>query len=351
MSKLRVAVLMGGTSSERAISLSTGRQIMAALDPAKYLPIALDVAALSPAPCDSLPATATPCGDPPDASCPNNPAPTDLIPLNVADLAENRRGGRPDVVIIALHGKGGEDGTVQGMLDLLGIPYTGSGVLASALAMDKARTKKMLRGEGIRVPDDIVLSRRGRPSAGTVDTWIRAAFGYPVIVKPNEGGSTIGCTIVRGGDGLDAAIEAAFAHDKTVLIEPLLSGVEITAGLLGNEDPIVLPLIEIVARGGFYDYEAKYAPGGSEHIIPARISEAAAARARDYAVRSHTALGCRGMSRVDMIVVGDQPYVLEINTIPGMTPTSLLPDAARAAGIDFPALLDRLIACALEKED
>src|SRR5262249_47718679 len=157
---------------------------------------------------------------------------------------------------------------------------------------------------------------KARPDATAVHGQIDAAFGYPVIVKPNAEGSTIGCTIVREPAELEAALEEAFRYDATVLVEQFVSGVEITAGLLGNEEAEVLPLIEIIARGGFYDYEAKYAPGGSTHIIPARISPLAEERARDYARRCHTLLGCRGMSRVDMIVYDDQPVVLEINTIP-----------------------------------
>ncbi len=218
-----------------------------------------------------------------------------------------------------------------------------------ALAMDKSMAKLVLLAEGIPVPREIRLTSGSNPLGGDLDTDIQSSFGYPVIVKPNSQGSTIGCTIVKGAQGLVAAIADAFKYDSTILVEQFVSGVEITVGLLGNEDPEALPLIEIKAKGGFYDYEAKYAPGGSSHIIPARISPLAESLARDYAIRSHRALQCRGMSRVDMMVNGDQPYVLEVNTIPGMTPTSLLPDAAKAAGIEFPELLDRLIGYAMER--
>lgn len=321
---MRVAVLMGGASGEREVSLSTGRQIVAALDPSKYTPVAVD-----PAPLLGRP-----------------PATVHELPIEPLDVsAWSRRGSsqRPDVAFIALHGKGGEDGAIQGLLEWLGIPFTGSGVLASALAMDKAMTKRLLRADGIPVPDDVVIRRHDDPVQAA-----EARLGYPLIVKPNREGSTIGCTIVREADALPEAIADALRHDETALVERLVPGVEITAGLLGNRSPQALPLIEIVARGGFYDYEAKYAPGGSEHIIPARISDLAAQRAREYAQRTHDLLGCRGMSRVDMIVADDEPVVLEINTIPGMTPTSLLPDAAKAAGIGFSELLDRIIALALE---
>lgn len=346
MTKLRVAVLMGGTSAERAISLSTGRQIVAALDPEKYIPMALDAASLSgktPELPPGVPILALP------NAAADTPRGTDLVPLGLSQIAERGAETRPDVVIIALHGKGGEDGTIQGMLELLGIPYTGSGVLASALAMDKSMTKRVLKAEGIPVPGEITLQRGRAFDHCVVDQAIASSFGYPVIVKPNSQGSTIGCAIVNSGGELHQAIGEAFKYDSTILVEQFIRGIEITAGLLGNEEPEVLPLIEIEAKGGFYDYEAKYAPGGSSHIIPARISQLAAERARDYAVRSHKALQCAGMSRVDLMVAGHQPYVLEVNTIPGMTPTSLLPDAAKAAGISFQELLDRLIGYALDR--
>lgn len=339
MSKIRIAVLMGGVSSERAISLSTGRQILAALDPQRYEARAFDPAALRGAEAPAIEAGAE--------GVPREPG-ADLAPMSLQDLAGGLAHTRPDVVFIALHGKGGEDGAIQGMLDVLGIPYTGSGVLASALAMDKSMTKRVLRSHGIPVPDEVAVRRARRPADAEVDAQIAAGIGYPAIVKPNEGGSTIGCRIVRSGADLGGALDEALGQDAMAIIEPLLAGVEITAGVLGNDEPEVLPLIEIVARGGFYDFEAKYAPGGSTHIIPARISDAAAERARRYAADAHLALGCRGMCRVDMMVVGDEPVVLEVNTIPGMTPTSLLPDAARAAGIGFGELLDRLVHDALE---
>jgi D-alanine-D-alanine ligase len=338
--KLRVAVLMGGTSTERAISLSTGNQIVAALDSDKYQVIPLDSAALLETAVPELPREARAL-----------PAPSsgDMEQIRLADITAAGSPARPAVVILALHGKGGEDGTIQGMLELMGIPYTGSGVLASALAMDKAMAKQVLRAEGIPVPRDLVLRESRRPESESVHQSILDSFGYPVIVKPNAGGSTIGCTIVKDEAELGRALDEGFRYDQVALVEEFIKGTEITAGLLGNEDAQVLPLIEIVADNGFYDYEAKYAPGGSRHIIPARIPERAAQRAREYALRSFQALQCAGCARVDMIVRGDDPYVLEVNTIPGMTPTSLLPEAAKAAGIEFSDLLDRLVQYALER--
>jgi D-alanine-D-alanine ligase len=240
------------------------------------------------------------------------------------------------------------------MLDLLDIPYVGSGVLASALAMNKWLAKKLLRAEGIPTPECRVLE-----GAAEVERFAAAwASGegaghgvpLPVVVKPNEEGSTIGMSIVRTAEEMIPAIRLAARHDPTVLIERFIAGTEITAAVIGNEGPEVLPLVEIVPQGGFYDYERKYTPGATDKIVPARIPEAKAARARELALSSHRVLQCRGLSRVDMIVAADEVYVLEVNTIPGMTATSLVPRAAEAAGISYSQLVDRLIELALKRK-
>jgi len=314
---------MGGISTEREISLQTGNQILAALDKDKYIAYAVDTAILAHA-----------------KVTPENPCDLNSLLLNPIY-------GIPDVVFLALHGKGGEDGTIQGLLELAGIPYTGSGVLASSLAMNKAMTKKLLRTENIPTPEDIVCARGADLSS--IPGQVERRIGYPVIVKPNSQGSTVGCTRVNSGELLLEAISEAWKYDQLALLEKYIAGVEITVGLLGDENPQVLPIIEIQSAKGFYDYEAKYTQGGSSHIIPARISPKAANLATDYAIRTHQIIGCRGVSRVDMIVREDQPVVLEINTIPGMTPMSLLPDAAKSAGIAFPELLDRILRMALSK--
>ncbi len=294
---------MGGTSAERDVSLSTGRQILGALDESRYSFNALDTADM---------------------------------PGLLKSLAEDQ----PEVAVIALHGKGGEDGTLQGLLDLLGIPYTGSGVLASALAMDKVMSKRVLTAAGVLMPQDITL-RRGEPLTGEI--------GLPCIVKPNALGSTIGMAIARTNAEILPAVDAAFGYDDTVLIEQFITGTEITVPILGNATLEVLPIVEIVPKGGFYNYEAKYTAGATDEIVPARISEAIASDARRIAQLCHRTLGCRGMSRTDMIITPEgRIYTLEVNTIPGMTPTSLLPRSAEAAGYSFSALLDRLITLALE---
>jgi D-alanine-D-alanine ligase len=340
---IKVAVLMGGRSTEREVSLMTGKKVLEALDPSRYLPIAVDAASLGRLP-----------GTPPPALVDGPAAQSALTPDRLAAgaaeiMAPEGDPTRPDVCFIALHGRFGEDGTVQGLLDLLGIPYTGSGVLASALAMNKVMSKKLFRAEGILTPDFCVVE--GPEAARAfLEAWNAGTspLGAPCVVKPNEQGSTIGLTIVRQSDEMTAALDLALKYDGIVLIERFVVGTEITAALVGNESPEVLPLIEIVPDGGFYDYERKYTPGATQEIVPARIPEPQAAVARDLAVRCHRALGCRGMSRVDMIVAGDEVWVLEVNTIPGMTPTSLLPRAADAAGISFPQLVDRLIDLARE---
>ena len=331
MSRIKVAVLMGGTSAEREVSLSTGRQILNALDPEKYTVYALDTASGQ----KFLPAGVT----------------QPLAQLHAADsaaeitalpqLPQAAPEERPDVVFIALHGKGGEDGTVQGMLEVLGIRYTGSGVLASALAMDKAMAKRVLSGVGVRLPQDVAI-KRGH-------TMQRGALPLPLIVKPNAQGSTIGMTVVHQESEIEAALATAFEYDDTVLVEQFITGTEITVPILGNETLEILPIVEIVPNGGFYDYKAKYTAGETDEIVPARISDAVAIEARRIAKRCHQTLGCRGMSRTDMIVTPTgEIYTLEVNTIPGMTPTSLLPRSAEAAGFTFSQLLDKLIGLALE---
>lgn len=332
--KRKVAVLMGGASAERAVSLSTGRQILQSLDPARYDVYALDTATgqtllpIQNAPVQMLTAEET-----------NAPI-TALTQLGQASQTD-----RPDVVFIALHGPGGEDGTVQGMLEVLGIPYTGSGVLASALAMDKVMAKRVLTSAGVRMPLDVSVARGGETDAQAA----LALMPLPLIVKPNRQGSTIGMSVVREHGALPQALHLAFVHDDVALVEHFVAGVEITVPILGNKTLQTLPIVEIVPQSGFYDYEAKYTQGATDEIVPARISPHAAEEARALAFLCHRTLGCRGMSRTDMIVdAQDNVYVLEVNTIPGMTPTSLLPRSAEAAGLPFPALLDTLIDLALE---
>ena len=345
--RLRVAVLMGGTSNERPVSLSTGRMIVQSLDPARYEVTAIDtqdVLHLQGAGTAQISA-------PPAGAAAENP--TSVAPGHAgAEISNSTQApppSPPDVVFIALHGKGGEDGTVQGMLELMGLPYTGSGVLASALAMDKAMSKRLFRSAGIPVIDDVQVRRGEEQDSAALLARVQETLGFPVFVKPNAEGSTFGCTKVETAEELLPAVVNALTYDPKALIERYVRGMEITVGVLGNAhgDLLPLPIIEIVPKSAYYDYESKYSVGGSEHIIPARLPAGVTRQAQALALQCHNLLGCRGMSRTDMLVIGETLSVLEVNTIPGMTPTSLLPQAAEHVGISFPQLLDRLLATAL----
>lgn len=252
----------------------------------------------------------------------------------------------PGCVFIALHGRWGEDGTAQGFLDLAGIPYTGSGVLASALAISKVRSKRMFDSLGIPTPGWTVVGKAGGARAAL------ERVGVPAVVKPSEEGSAIGVSIVREEAELQEAVDVALTLSDEALVERFVAGVELTVAVLGNDPQEALPVIEIVPKNDWYDFEAKYTPGMSDHIIPARIPGDRLRAAEDYGVQAHRALGCRDLSRVDMIMSEDGDlHVLEVNTIPGLTPTSLFPDAAAAAGIAFDALCDRLVRMALERRE
>ncbi|WP_075164830.1 D-alanine--D-alanine ligase family protein [Chthonomonas calidirosea] len=340
--KCRVLVLMGGSSSERAVSLSSGQMILEALDPSRYDAGGADMDALFYLASQHL-VSLSETG----VSLPG----LEWLEKQRQRLLPASAVVRPDVVFIALHGRNGEDGRVQGLLDLLGIPYTGSGVLASALAMNKHLSKQLFRADGLPTVPDIAVVRGKMPSLTSLLEDITAQWGgLPVFVKPNEEGSSVGCTLVERPEQLETAIETAHCYDALALIEPYVSGTEITVGVLEHPetgDVEALPVVEIVPRSTFYDYDSKYTMGGSEHIIPARLPAEVLSKAQQVATRCHMLLGCRGMSRTDLIVANQEPLILEVNTIPGMTPTSLLPDAAASAGISFAELVERLIRCAL----
>ncbi len=308
MKKLQLALLAGGKSGEREVSLKGAEEVSRTLDPQKY-----EVRRYDPA--------------------------TDLVRL--AQDANTL-----DAAFILLHGPFGEDGTVQGFLDLLGIPYQGSGVLGSAIAMDKNLSKILYRNSGLKVPEWHMASKEDISDPGK----ILDSLGLPLVIKPARQGSSLGMTIARSGDDIPAGLQKAFAIDRQVMVEEFIEGREITGGVIGNDELTALPLVEIIPgeQFEFFDYEAKYQPGASREICPAELEDPLTIRAQQYALTAHKALQLRGYSRTDMIVSGDDIYVLETNTIPGMTPTSLLPQGAAAAGLDFPALLDRLIELAME---
>lgn len=308
MKKINLALLSGGISSEREVSINSGNQVYDALDKNKYNIMRYDPK-------------------------------TDLEKL-VADASQI------DAALIILHGPYGEDGTVQGLLDLLHIPYQGSGVLGSAMAMNKAASKLLYEKAGIPIPSYTVLESGAPVNA---DACI-SKIGLPMVVKPVVGGSSVGMSIVRAESEFQAAMDLAFAEDNAVMLEAYIKGIELTGGVIGNRELEALPLIEIVPDEAheFFDYEAKYTAGVTQEICPARVDKKITQAAQAYAKKAHQALFCRGYSRTDMILQDQNLFVLETNTIPGMTATSLLPQAAQVGGMSFSRLLDRLIELSLE---
>lgn len=251
-----------------------------------------------------------------------------------------------DIAFLALHGAPGEDGTVQGLLELAGIPYTGSGVLASALAMDKGMSKRVMEHYEIPTPRWF-QARQGAATLLELSSQVDQYTDYPVVVKPNNGGSTVGLTIVHDESGLMPAFELAGQYSEQVLFEEFIAGRELTVAILGED---ALPIVEIRPKSGFYDYESKYTAGKTEYICPADLPRAIQEELQELGLRAHEALGCTGYSRVDFRLDEDNsPFCLEVNTLPGMTPTSLVPKAAAASGIDFRSLCERIITLAREK--
>lgn len=260
----------------------------------------------------------------------------------------------PDVVFPALHGPPGEDGTVQGLLTLLGLPYVGSDVHASAVAMDKALAKQVFRAAELPLAEE-ALVHRGADRGAAIER-ILGTLGARVVVKPTRQGSALGVTLVDDATGLEAALDAALALDATVLVEERIAGREITVGVLDEIDPRgrvahrAHPVIEIATpEGTWYDYAHRYTAGESDHIIPARLPAPVLEDLQRIAVTAHTRLGCRDLSRADFVVAEDRIVLLEVNTLPGMTPTSLYPDGAAALGLDFPALIAHLVTNALTR--
>jgi len=297
MEKAVVGVLMGGRSAEREVSLRTGAAILAALGRCGHRAIGIDAD---------------------------------------RDLPQVLARRRVSVAFIALHGRGGEDGTVQGLLECLGIPYTGSGVLASALAMDKKQSKWIFRAHGLPTPEFEVFT------CATRGLRKLERLAFPVVVKPTGEGSSVGMSVVGARGELPTAFAKAFRYDPEVIVEAYVPGRDLTVGVLGEE---ALPVVEMRPRGGFYSYNAKYKKGKTEYLVPAPLTVRQATRTQELALAAHRALGCRGASRVDFrLDERGRPLLLEVNTIPGMTETSLLPKSAAAAGIGFDALVTRILA-------
>jgi D-alanine-D-alanine ligase len=362
LKKIRVGVLAGGASAERQISLASGLQIAEQLPKDRYEVVMLDPLALmvhNPALSDEQralaerlaggggAAEALPERDrelPAQMQDSMHRASSAIGSASSALSRAGQAGMGIDVAFIALHGPWGEDGKIQGVLETFGIPYTGSGVLASALAMDKAMAKFVLAANGIDVPRGvIVMHETDMP-----------AIAPPAVVKPVENGSSVGVTMVDDPAAYPAAIAEALRYDRRALVEERITGTELTVGVIGPDDDLVaLPVIEIVPKRAFFDYRAKYDSGESDEICPARVPDAVAKRAQDMAVRAHRALGCRAISRLDLIwsPETDRLVALEVNTMPGMTANSLVPKAARVAGISFPELVERLVGWALAAQE
>ena len=274
VTKKKIGVLMGGLSSEREVSLSSGHVILGALREKGYTAVSIDVG---------------------------------------RDVAEHIRTAGIEIAFNGLHGKFGEDGAIQGLLEVMGIPYTGSGILASAMGMNKIISKTVFKAYGLHVGPFLVAAAGDRESLTTA----QAKIGFPLVVKPSSEGSSVGVSMVNTGDELAPAMKLAFSYDREVLIEHYIRGMEIQVGILGER---ALGAIEIVPKDVFYSYKAKYEQGMSEHFFPARVPEAVYIRTLDAGLAAHRALGCRGYSRVDFIIdAAGTPYILEVNTLPGMT--------------------------------
>ncbi len=297
LKKKKIGVLLGGNSSERAVSLKSGMAVYNALKARKYNVVAIDAA---------------------------------------KDLCRLLKKEKIDIAFVVLHGGHGENGAVQGLLEVMNIPYTGSGVLASALAMDKEASKKIFLHHGIPVPAFGIV-RGGKAKT----TAVRIDFPFPWVVKPASEGSSVGVEIVKDKSGFSKALGKALSYGERVLVEQYMKGKEVQIAILNDK---VLGGVEVRPSLEFYNYEAKYTAGLTEYILPPRLSRRAYEKAKDAAFSAHMALGCKGATRVDLIIDDkDRPFVLEVNTIPGMTETSLLPKIAKPAGYDFAALLEEIL--------
>ena len=308
-----VAVVYGGSSGEREVSLNSGKCCATALEEAGFATTLLDPSSRE-----------------------------DLKRLIAEDF---------DVAFLTLHGKGGEDGSIQGFLQTAGIPYTGSGILANAIAVNKPRAKEYYAAAGLRVAPSMAVGKNDVLDDEDMKEIVETV-GIPCVVKPSTEGSSLGMTIVKDAADLREAIATALAVDDEAMIEAFIEGTELTIGVLGTDEPYALPIIQVVPnQDEFYNYHAKYAAGGSTHLCPAPVSAEITEEAQNMAIAAHSILGCCGISRSDFMLDKDgQCWILETNTLPGMTTTSLVPDAARVAGMEFPQLCEKLIEYALEDE-
>lgn len=307
---MKIALLKGGRSLERGVSLRSAARVEDALQSLGHRVVGLDVG---------------------------------------ADLIARLRDQRPDVAFIALHGPGGEDGTVQELLEILRIPYTGPRVAACALCMDKVASKHVLRAQRVETPDWVAFNATAFRELGAADTLeeIEERLGFPLVVKPAGQGSSLGVKLAASRDEVPEALVAAFSYDDRVLLERYVKGRELAVGVLGSD---ALPVVEAIPRDSdLFDFEARYEIGRTDYICPAELSADEAADVAETALAAYEQLGCSGFARVDVMLGADGPQVLEVNAIPGLTDTSLFPMAAEAAGLGFEALVERIVALALEE--
>jgi D-alanine-D-alanine ligase len=335
MARLRIAVLTGGRSSEHEVALNSARSVIESLDPGRYETVTVEIGRDG--------AWQLPRAGQGELARNGGSSAAELVPVSAGRVPETLR--EVDVVFPVLHGPFGEDGTVQGLLELADVPYVGAGVTASALCMDKDLMKAVLRDRGIPVTRNVVVraSERGR---------VENPFGFPVFVKPARLGSSVGITKARSAEELHAGVELALRHDEKVLIEEFVSGVEVECGVLGNEQPAASLPGEIETGSDWYDYSAKYDEGGMDLIVPPRLPDEQVRRVQDVSVQAFVATECEGMARVDCFVRDDgEVLVNELNTIPGFTATSVYAKLFEASGVPYGELLDRLIQLALERHE
>jgi D-alanine-D-alanine ligase len=305
---VKIAVLKGGRSLERGVSLRSGARVEDALERLGHEVLAIDAG---------------------------------------ADLVKRLSAGRPDVVFVAMHGLGGEDGTVQELLEILGIPFTGPGVAACARCMDKVLAKHELRDAGVATPGWFAFNETAFRELGAADALgeLEQRLGFPLVVKPSRGGSALGVKFAASWFEVPEALVSAFSYDNRVLLERFVEGRELAVSVLGDE---ALPVVEAIPGDDRYDFEARYEIGRTEFTCPAALGDDETAAVTEAALAAYEALGCAGFSRVDLILTEEGPQVLEVNAIPGLTDTSLLPQAAEAAGMSFEQLVERIVELALK---
>ena len=311
---MRIVVICGGISSEREVSLRSGNAVFSALRESGYTQVTL----------------------------------FDLTRDNLAELLTIPM----DLAFLALHGKGGEDGCIQGLLELLNVPYTGSSVESSAVCMNKIRTKEVLLHHGLPTPRFAVYRKSEVQNRSAMCRELIRTVGLPMVLKSPCEGSSFGVVIVKEEAQMESAVKEVFSFGESLMAEVFVDGIELTLPILGNEIPMTLPIIEITSENEFYDYEAKYTQGMCHHIIPARVDQKLQAQIAEIGKKAYLALGCSGLARIDFILSSQgEPMILEVNTLPGMTKMSLFPDAARATGMSFDSLVEEIVRLGLEKNN